>query len=107
MVSDLVAMDGRTLLPQWWPAQARSREHKQGWRLVMMAANISGGVSLVKAVPKVDSKARAGSTVVMTAAGSLVIAKCISITNGTACVQAMRRMQDVTNESRSQHVMYT
>jgi hypothetical protein len=63
MVSDLVAMDGRTLLPQWWPEPARSREPKQGWRLVVMAANISGGVSLMKAVPKADSKARAGSTV--------------------------------------------
>jgi hypothetical protein len=69
-----------------------------------MAVNVSGGVSLTKAVPKVDNKARACSTVVMTVAGSLVIAKCISITNGTACVQA--HMQDVTNESRSQHVMY-
>jgi hypothetical protein len=41
----------------------------------MMAANVSGGVSLTKAVPKADSKARAGSTIVMAVAGSLVIAK--------------------------------
>jgi hypothetical protein len=51
-----------------------------------MAANISGGVSLMKAVPKADSTARAGSTVVMIAADLLIIAKCISITNDTACV---------------------
>ena len=59
----------------------------------MMAANTSGGVSLMKAVPKADSKARAGSTVVMIAAGLLIIANCISITNDTACVQAMYEIQ--------------
>jgi hypothetical protein len=59
----------------------------------MMAANMSGGVSLMKAVPKADSKARAGSTVVMIAADLLIIAKCISITNDTACVQAMYEIQ--------------
>jgi hypothetical protein len=53
----------------------------------MMAANTSGGISLMKAVstPKSDSKARAGSTI--------IIAKCISITNDTACVQAMHEIQ--------------
>jgi hypothetical protein len=54
MVSDLVAMDGKTLLPQpqWWRGQARSRELKQDWGVVMMAVNVSGGVSLTKAVPE-------------------------------------------------------
>jgi hypothetical protein len=71
------------LLVTWWQCGRKNTLHKQDWRLVMMVANISGGVSLMKAVPKADSKARAGSTVVMTAADSLIIAKCISITNDT------------------------
>jgi hypothetical protein len=74
----IVAMDGRILLPQCGGLHRHDRrEHKQDWRLVMMAANISGGVSLMKAVPKADSKARAGSTVVLAVADSLIIAKCI------------------------------
>jgi hypothetical protein len=36
---------------------------------------------------------RAGSTVVMIAADLLIIAKCISITNDMACVQAMYEIQ--------------
>jgi hypothetical protein len=47
----------------------------------------------MKAVHKADSKAPAGSTVLMTAADSLIIAKCVSITNDTACVQAMYEIQ--------------
>ena len=75
MVSDLVAMDGRTLLPEWWFGQARSREFKQEWRLVMMAANVTQGTSLATAVPKQEIKVRSGSAVITSIGGSLVIAK--------------------------------
>jgi hypothetical protein len=54
---------------------------------------VERGVSLMKVVPKADRKARAASTVVTIAADSLIIAKCISITNDTACVQAIYQIQ--------------
>jgi hypothetical protein len=39
MLSELVACDGRTLLPKWWPQSTVAKADPQGWRMIMVAAD--------------------------------------------------------------------
>ena len=41
MLSDLVACDGRTLLPKWWPNQVIASADPSGWRAITLAAHTS------------------------------------------------------------------
>jgi hypothetical protein len=38
VLSDLVACDGRTLLPKWWPNQVIASADPGGWRAIALAA---------------------------------------------------------------------
>jgi hypothetical protein len=42
MASELMACDGNTLLPQWWPNQRIASQDPEGWRSIMVVAAALG-----------------------------------------------------------------
>ena len=83
MASELVACDGNTLLPPWWPNQSIAMQDPEGWRIIMVAVGATG-THMPRTVNIRDNRPmKVGSIIARENEGAITIGLCTAVNGYT------------------------